>query len=46
MLANVKIKRFVFYGSYADNAFEELFKEVGIAFELQEHPPTSIPYVT
>ncbi|MFC1978443.1 cytidine/deoxycytidylate deaminase family protein [Chloroflexota bacterium] len=46
MLANVKIKRFVFYGGYADNTFEELFKEVGIAYELQEHPPTNIPYVT
>ena len=46
MLANVKIKRFVFYGSYADNSFEELFKEVGIVYELHEHPPTSIPYVT
>ena len=46
MLANVKIKRFVFYGSYADTAFEELFKEVGIAFELQQHPPANIPYLT
>ncbi|MFC1998552.1 cytidine/deoxycytidylate deaminase family protein [Chloroflexota bacterium] len=46
MLANVKIKRFVFYGSYADKAFEELFHEVGIVYELHEHPPTSIPYVT
>ena len=46
MLANVKIKRFVFYGSYADKSFEELFQEVGIAYELHEHPPTNIPYVT
>jgi dCMP deaminase len=46
MLANVKIKRFVFYGNYADKSFEELFKEVGIGYELHEHPPTNIPYVT
>jgi dCMP deaminase len=46
MLANVKIERFVFYGSYADKSFEELFNEVGIAYELHKHPPTNIPYLT
>jgi dCMP deaminase len=39
MLANARIERFVTFGNYADNAFEELFKEAGIEFELCE-PPT------
>jgi dCMP deaminase len=42
MLANARIKRFVTFGKYADNAFIDLFKEVGIEFELKPRPPSQI----
>jgi dCMP deaminase len=42
MLANARIKRFVTFGKYADNAFIDLFQEVGIEFELQPRPPLQI----
>lgn len=45
MLANAKIKRFVTFGKYADDAFRELFEEAGIEFEFHKKPPSSITYL-
>jgi len=45
MLVNAKIKRFVTFGSYADDSFKELFKEAGIEFEMHEKPPSTITYL-
>jgi len=45
MLVNAKIKRFVTFGSYADDSFKDLFKEAGIEFELHEKPPSRITYL-
>jgi dCMP deaminase len=42
MLVNSRIKRFVTFGNYADDAFKELFQEAGIEFEMYERPPTDI----
>jgi dCMP deaminase len=42
MLSNSRIKRFVTYGKYADEAFLELFKETGIVFERRPRPPFQI----
>jgi len=45
MLINAKIKRFVTFGSYADNSFVDLFREAGIEFELHKKPPTEITHL-
>ena len=45
MLVNAKIKRFVTFGEYADNAFRDLFKEANIEFELHEKPSSKITYL-
>ncbi|MFC2018227.1 cytidine/deoxycytidylate deaminase family protein [Chloroflexota bacterium] len=45
MLTNAKIKRFVTFGKYADDAFKELFNEAGIEFEFHKKPPSSITYM-
>ena len=45
MLANAKVKRFVTFGKYADDAFRELFKEAGIKFDLLPRPPSEITYL-
>lgn len=45
MLVNAKIKRFVTFGSYADDSFKDLFKEARIEFELHEKPPSRITYL-
>jgi len=42
MLANARIKRFVTFGKYADEAFLALFKEAGIDFELKPRPSFQI----
>jgi len=42
MLVNARIKRFVTYGSYADESFKDLFQQVGIEFELHKKPPSKI----
>jgi dCMP deaminase len=42
MLVNARIKRFVSFGKYSDDAFEELFKEAGIEFEIKSKPSTRI----
>jgi dCMP deaminase len=45
MLVNAKIKRFVTFGSYADDSFIDLFQEAGIEFELHKKPPTEITHL-
>ncbi|PPD58043.1 deoxycytidylate deaminase [Dehalogenimonas etheniformans] len=45
MLANVRIKRFVSYGKYADDSFIDLFKEVGIEVEIRPRPPACIEFL-
>ena len=45
MLVNARIKRFITYGSYADDAFRDLFQEAGIVFELHRKPPSKITYL-
>jgi dCMP deaminase len=42
MLVNARIKRFVTFGKYADDAFKELFQEAGIRFEVKKRPPLLI----
>jgi dCMP deaminase len=45
MLVNAKIKRFVTFGEYADEAFKDLFDEANIEFELHKKPPSHITYL-
>ena len=45
MLVNARIKRFVTFGSYADDSFKDLFQEAGINFELHGKPPSKITYL-
>ncbi|OGO17291.1 MAG: cytidine deaminase [Chloroflexi bacterium RBG_16_48_7] len=45
MLANAKVKRFVTFGNYSDNSFNDLFKEVGIKYEKLPLPPDSITFL-
>jgi len=45
MLANARIKRFVTFGEYADEAFGDLFEEAGIEFELHKKPSSKITYL-
>ena len=42
MLVNARIKRFVTFGSYADDSFIDLFDEAGIEFDLREVPSSRI----
>ena len=43
---NARIKRYVTFGSYADDSFKELFQEAGIEFEMHEKPPSEITYLS
>lgn len=45
MLVNARIKRFVSFGKYEDNAFVDLFKEACIEFELKQRPSPHIGYL-
>jgi dCMP deaminase len=45
MLTNAKIKRFVSFGKYNDDAFIELFQTAGIEFDSKERPPADIGYL-
>lgn len=45
MLVNARIKRFVTFGSYADDSFRELFNEAGVEFDLHKKPSSSITYL-
>ena len=45
MLVNARIKRFVSFGKYADDAFKDLFKEAGIEFDIKPKPPAKITFL-
>jgi dCMP deaminase len=45
MLVNAKIKRFVSFGKYDDNAFTDLFKEAGIEIDMKNRPSSKIVYL-
>jgi dCMP deaminase len=45
MLVNAKIKRYVSFGRYDDNSFEDLFREAGIELDLKKRPPSRISYL-
>ena len=45
MLTNARIKRYVSFGQYADNSFQEMFREAGIAFEQLPKPLNTIVFL-
>jgi len=45
ILVNAKIKRYVSFGKYNDNAFTDLFKEAGIEVEIKKRPSSRISYL-
>ncbi len=45
MLVNAKIKRFISFGKYNDNAFVDLFKEAGIELDIKKRPSSRISYL-
>ena len=45
MLVNARIKRFVTFGSYADDAFQELFREAGIKYNHHRKPSSRITHL-
>ncbi|RJO62401.1 MAG: cytidine deaminase [Dehalococcoidia bacterium] len=45
MLTNARIKRYVSFGKYADNSFQEMFREAGIAFEQLPKPSNTIVFL-
>ncbi len=45
MLVNARIKRYVSFGKYNDNAFLELFREAGIEVDLKKRPSSRISYL-
>ncbi len=45
MLVNARIKRFVTFSKYADDAFIPLFQEAGVEFEIKAKPSTDITFL-
>ena len=45
MLVNAKIKRFVSFGSYNDDAFGDLFQEADIEIATRKRPPSRITFL-
>jgi len=45
MLVNARIKRYVSFGKYNDNAFIDLFKEAGIELDIKKKPSPRISYL-
>ena len=45
MLANARIKRYVSFGHYADDAFLELFNQTGIEVAIRPRPPAIIEFM-
>ena len=45
MLVNARIKRYVSFGRYDDNAFIDLFKEAGIEIDIKKRPSSRINYL-
>jgi len=45
MLVNARIKQYVSFGKYDDNAFVDLFKEAGIEIDIKQRPSSRITYL-
>ena len=45
MLVNARIKRYVTFGKYSDDAFLQLFQEAGIEFDIKKRPSSGITYL-
>jgi dCMP deaminase len=45
MLANARIKRFVSFGRYNDDAFADLFRDAGIQVDIKNRPMANIDYL-
>ena len=45
MLVNAKIKRYVSFGRYNDDAFINLFQEAGIELDIKKRPSSRISYL-
>ena len=45
MLVNAKIKQFVSFGKYNDDAFLDLFREAGIEVDIKIRPSSRISYL-
>jgi len=45
MLVNARIARFVTYGTYAEEAFRDLFSEAGIRFDAHAEPSRQIDFL-
>jgi dCMP deaminase len=45
MLVNARVKRFVSFGKYADDAFKDLFREAGVEFETRPRPSARIKWL-
>ncbi len=45
MLVNAKIKRYISFGRYNDDAFINLFKEAGIELDIKRRPSSRISYL-
>ena len=45
MLTNARIKRFVTFGRYNDDAFIDLFREAGIQVDIKPRPSSEISYL-
>ena len=42
MLVNARIKRYISFGKYQDDAFITLFHQANVTFDMHHKPPTSI----
>ncbi|MFH1002547.1 MAG: cytidine/deoxycytidylate deaminase family protein [Chloroflexota bacterium] len=45
MLVNAKIRRFVSYGKYNDDAFVDLFREAGIEVDIKPRPSSMVSFL-
>jgi len=45
MLTNARIKRYVSFGRYNDNAFIQLFREADIDLDIKDRPSSQIEYL-
>lgn len=45
ILTNTRIKRYVSFGKYNDNAFTQLFGEAGIEIDIKDKPSSLISYL-
>jgi len=45
ILTNARIKRYVSFGRYNDDAFVQLFNQAGIEYDIKDKPSSSIGYL-